>query len=302
MPRLPRFKRSPNVLPIRLTSRDRQILRQVHRHRFLRSSHITSLLPGSRQQTLRRLQLLYHHGYLERPRCQIDYYHQGGSHVIAYGLGNKGAWFLKREFSLPYQRFGWLAKQTVQRVFLEHALMVSDVMVAVELACRNRPRVRLLSTNDMPDGTKSRREPFQWKVDIGRGRICGVVPDHVFGLEFPNKSKGWNQIWFCLEADRGTTPITRSNPDQSSIHRKFLAYAATWSQQLHLKHFDWPRFRVLTVTTSPERREAMRAACRSLKRGQGLFLFCEAGELAKAGSILDLQWSTCGDGKESLLD
>jgi hypothetical protein len=44
---------------------------------------------------LRRLQRLFQHGYLERPRCQIDYY-QSGSRRIACGLGNKGAAWLKR--------------------------------------------------------------------------------------------------------------------------------------------------------------------------------------------------------------
>jgi hypothetical protein len=41
------------------------------------------------------LQFLYHDGYLERPRIQIEYYHRGGSRHIVYGLGNKGAAFLR---------------------------------------------------------------------------------------------------------------------------------------------------------------------------------------------------------------
>ena len=72
--RLPRFRRAPGVPRIELTERDREILQQVHRHRFLRSSHLGQLVPGGRKHLLRRLQLLYHHGYLERPRAQIDYY------------------------------------------------------------------------------------------------------------------------------------------------------------------------------------------------------------------------------------
>jgi len=66
--RFPRFKRSPAVNPIRLTERDQDILRHVRRHRFLLSDHIQALVPGSRQQILRRLQRLFHHGYLDRPR------------------------------------------------------------------------------------------------------------------------------------------------------------------------------------------------------------------------------------------
>jgi len=62
--RLPRFKRALIVEQIELTDRDTRIIRQVNRHRFLRSPQIAMLVGGSAQQTLRRLQLLYHHGYL----------------------------------------------------------------------------------------------------------------------------------------------------------------------------------------------------------------------------------------------
>jgi hypothetical protein len=48
---------------MQLTNRDREMVRQVFRHRFLRSSQIAALVGGSKQAVLRRLQLLYHHGY-----------------------------------------------------------------------------------------------------------------------------------------------------------------------------------------------------------------------------------------------
>src|ERR1022692_3204347 len=95
--RLPRFKRTSAVEAMELTERDREIIRLVRRFRFVRSSHICSLIPGSQQQLLRRLKLLYHHGFLERPRAQIDYYQKGGSHHMVYGLGSKGAAFLQRD-------------------------------------------------------------------------------------------------------------------------------------------------------------------------------------------------------------
>ncbi len=70
-PRRPRFRRAEKLPPMRLTPRDEEILRAVFRHRFLRSNQIARIVSGSRQQLLRRLQSLYHHGYLERPRCQL---------------------------------------------------------------------------------------------------------------------------------------------------------------------------------------------------------------------------------------
>jgi len=64
---------------------------------FLRSWQIAALVGGSKQMVLRRLQLLFHHGYLERPRSQIEYYQPGGSHAFVYGLSDRGAELLRSE-------------------------------------------------------------------------------------------------------------------------------------------------------------------------------------------------------------
>ena len=284
MPRLPRFKRSPDIPPLRLTNRDVEILKCFQRHRFLRSDHIVLLSSGSQQQVLRRLQRLFHHGYLERPTCQIDYYHSG-SRRIAYGLDNKGAAWLKRELSLQFHQLDWKQKGRVGRLFLEHALLVSDIMVAVELACRNRKDIRLLSADELQ--IPNMREPFQWKVDIGQRQKIGVIPDRVFGLEFNGA-----QCWYFVEADRGTMPITRGNLDQTSFQRKLLAYEATWSQNLHRSRFGWQRFRVLTVTTSSERVQGIKEACQELAHGHGLFLFMDAAAMAEHADILTIPWQT----------
>src|ERR1035441_9533156 len=134
--RLPRFKRASAIAAIRLTERDREIIRLVHRFRFVRSSHICSLIPGSPQQLLRRLKLLYHHGFLERPRAQIDYYHRGGSRHMVYGLGSKGAPFLRRDLDPGLPRVRWGEKNRVTgRVYLEQTLLVGEPLVAIKLAC-----------------------------------------------------------------------------------------------------------------------------------------------------------------------
>ena len=275
---------------MRLTQRDREILSHVHRHRFLRSGHVTALVGGSRQHTLRRLQLLYHHGYLERPRCQIDYYHRAGSRPIAYGLGNKGAGLLKRELTLPFHRVDWPRKNRVERLFLEHALIVSDFMVALETACRHRRDVRLLSEDDMnpPDEAIATRTPFQWRVNIGHGLQCGVIPDRVFGLETADGKR----TWYVLEADRGTMPVTRRDLEKSSIRRKLIAYEATWKQNLHRTRFGWQRLRVLTITTDAVRLHSIQSVCRELKRGRGLFLFAHLQRLTTQVNILQFNWET----------
>jgi hypothetical protein len=235
--------------------------------------------------------LLYHHGYLERPRCQIDYYHRGGSRSIAYGIGNKGAGLLKRELSLPFNRLDWPRKNRVERYFLEHALLVSDFVVALELACRRRSDIRMLTEDDLtlPDESAAGRNPFRWRVSVPGGLTCTVIPDRVFGLDLANGSR----TWFVLEADRATMPVTRSNLEKSSFRRKMLAYQTTWVQNLHRTFLGWQRFRVLTVTTNPARLATMQKACRALRRGQGLFLFMDSTSLRDQLDIFPLPWQTC---------
>jgi hypothetical protein len=294
--RLPRFKRVIPVVPIDLTARDRDIIRLVHRHRFLRSHQIVALLDGSQQQLLRRLKLLYHQGYLERPRAQLDYYHQGGSRHIVYGLGNKGGKLMKEEFGIAVRPDSWGEKnRAVGRMFLEHALLVSDVMVALELACRRDGRIRLIRSDEMVS------EPVRWKVKLEGGRKLGVVPDRAFALEYLNPVGRMERAYFFLEADRGTMPVVRQSLSQSSFQRKLLAYEATWTQNLHQTRFGIHRFRVLCVTKSAARVKSLVEACSKLKRGHGLFLFadhsilenilfgqCQTGRPGEKTAILDL--------------
>src|SRR6266513_33215 len=143
--RLPRFKRSASIPPFRLTDRDLDVLRQVQRHRFLRSSHLVALVGGSRQQLLRRLQYLFHHGYLDRPRAQLEYFHQGGSQSIVYGLADEGAGLLAKRH--PPAR-------NIERLFLEHALLVSDAVVAIQVSCRKRSYLRLVEPDEFPRADK----------------------------------------------------------------------------------------------------------------------------------------------------
>lgn len=294
-PRLPRFKRALRAAAFTITERDREIIRLVHKHRFLRSNHIASLLAQSPQSVLRRLQLLYHHGFLERPRSQLDYYHSGGgSRHIIYGLGNRGAALLREENggSFPSPRSGE-QNRAVGRIFLEHAVMVSDVMVALELACRLRGTVRLLQGDQLPRRTGSdEKKPFRWGVNICTQIRLGVVPDRVCALYSEDHEAERNPAFFFLEADRGTMPVKRKSLAQTSFLRKLLAYQATWQQDIHKKEFGIHRFRVLTVTGSAERARSLVEACSELRSGHGLFLFTDIKTFQAEPDLLNLTWQT----------
>jgi hypothetical protein len=226
------------------------------------------------------LQLLFHHGYIERPRAQIQFYERGGSKSIAYGLGNKGGVLLRRESGITVDSDSWSEKNhAIGRVFLEHALLVSDVMVALELACRKHGGVRLLYEDALDQPIQ--KHPLHWRVTIAGGTKLGVIPDRVFALEYTDQAGQVQRAYFFLEADRGTMPVVREGLAQTSFYRKLLAYEATWTNKVHQRHLGIPRFRVLTVTTSAKRVTSLLAACSQLKRGHGLFLFADQSVLKK---------------------
>jgi hypothetical protein len=293
--RRPRFERAP-VCPMILTPRDLAILRDVHRHRLLRSTHLVALTGGSRQTTLRRLQLLFHHGYLDRPAMQLDWYARG-SEPLVYALGNRGAELLETEGVVRRGGIRWDTKnRNVSRVFLHHTLAVAEFMVAFEVACRSREGVRFIPPEEVlagaPEATRRLRLPFRWQVEIrhdGKPHRLGVEPDKVFGLRFEDKPEGRNRAFFFLEADRGTMPVTRKGLAQTSFLRKLLAYQGTWRRGLHQAHLGIPNFRVLTMTTNRERVEHLIGACQSLSGGSRLFLFADRKSLGR-GDILTHEW------------
>lgn len=263
--RRPRFKRTADIPAMVLTERDRALIDYVNQHRFVRSTHLFSLVSGSRQQLLRRLQRLYHHGYLERPPAQITYY-RAGSEPIVYGLGIKGMSMMQsRDNGTGRRLYASGSDRAVTRFFIEHALAVTDAMVTLELACRKHGAAFI-----RVDSHRS----IKWKVsipDAGLNTNVGIVPDSIFGIKTAAEIN-----WFCLEADRGTMPITRARLNQTSFSRKIMAYYETWKQKLLQDSFS--RFRVLTVTTNTTHAENLIEATQRLTKGKGagLFLFSDA--------------------------
>jgi hypothetical protein len=295
-PRLPRFERSPGIAAFQLTERDKEILRLVYRHRFLRSSHICALISGSTQQLLRRLKLLYHHAYLSRPRTQIDYYHHGGTSQMVYCLGRYGSSLLKAELGDMFRSVPWdKDNNSDKRVFLKHALLVSDIMVSIERACRARGICLLLE----PELAKGNR-PFRWRINV-EGQRLSVAPDRVFALDFAEPGGNIRRSFFFLEADRGTMPVIRKTLSQTSLYRKVLAYKTTWSQLIHQKNFGFPRFRVLTVTTNAVRVNSLVDACAKLNSGRGLFLFTDRTILNNPLNIFTHVWQTGKTGQPGTL-
>jgi DNA-binding Lrp family transcriptional regulator len=285
--RRPRFRRASEPPAFRLTEDDVAIVRLLARHRFLRSTHIASLVGRSLDRTNYRLNRLFHAGYVDRPRAQLDYYPTAGSAPIAYALADGGARLLIQRDGVDFANVEWSRKNhNVGRPFIEHQLETVDFYVALQQACSQHRDVRLIQPDQLvgsfPDQSFSGRNPFALHVKISQGGIVheiGVVPDLAFGLLFPDGSRRC----FVVEVDRGTMPITRRDIRQTSLERKMRGYLTAHAAKQHERRFGWKTFRVLTVTTDEYRARSTVETLRQIRvahsPGPSLFLFAPRSEL-----------------------
>lgn len=295
--RRPRFRRAAAPPPFRLTDHDVAIVRLLARHRFLRSTHIAALVGRSLNRTNDRLSRLFHAGYVDRPRAQLDYYPTAGSAPMVYALADRGARLLIERDGIAFANVEWSRKnRSAGRPFIEHQLAVMDFYVSLQSAAERRDDVRLIHADEMlaafPDQSLTERNAFALRVRIkhrGRAHEIGVVPDLVFGLRLRDGSRRN----FMVEIDRGTMPVTRRDITKTSIARKIQAYLAAYSTKQHERQFGWRGFRVLFVTSDQHRLRSMQKTAQHLignaKSSTALFLFTIGTESCDAA--LDGPWT-----------
>ncbi len=301
-PRRPHFRRE-RPPPVRLTEDDLAILRHVAKHRFVRSTHLVRLMARPPKKIVERLGALYHTGHLDRPRAQLDYYATAGSSPMVYGLGNRGAQVLAELDGVAAAKVDWTDKnRDAGRVFIEHTLLIAEVMIAFEVAVRQRSDVTVMEPKEIlaraPEVTQRSANPWKWQVSVASAGVThslAHVPDKMFGLDLTVARK---RVYFVLEADRATMPVQRNNLNQTSVQRKFLAYFQAYRAGVHKDRYGIGNFRVLTVTTSPQRIATMVEAVKTLSGGSGsnLFLFADAAALSTASDVLSFEW-TSGKGE-----
>jgi hypothetical protein len=291
--RRPRYRRASEPPAFRLTDDDVAIVRLLARHRFLRSSHLAALVDRSRDRTNDRLARLFHAGYLDRPRAQLDYYPDTGSAPMVYALADRGARLLIERDGIDFANVEWSRKnREAGRPFIAHQLEIMDFYVALQLAVRHRSDVRLIHAEEMvssfPDHSFAERNPFALRTKVhhcGRIHDIGIIPDLVFGLTFGDGSRRC----FMVEIDRGTMPVVRTDIMQTSFERKMRAYLSAHAAKQHERRFGWKTFRVLTVTTDEHRLSSMTDALRAIRipnsPGPALFLFACRSELTVDSSI-----------------
>lgn len=298
--RRPRFRRAPEPPAFRVTDDDMIIIRLLARHRFLRSTHIAALVGRSLDRTNDRLSRLFHTGYIDRPRAQLDYYPTSGSAPMVYALADLGARLLTHRDGITFANIECSRKnREAGRPFIEHQLEIVDFQVALERAARDRTDIRLIHSDELiaafPEKTRNMRNPLLLRVSVSHNGNTYDI-DLVFGLQFPDGSRRC----FMVEIDRGTMPISRADLKQTSFERKIRGYLTAHAAKQHLISYGWKTFRVLTVTTDQQRARTMQETLRQLhipnSPGHSLFFFATRSAL-RASDPLAHSWHD-GNGRE----
>lgn len=279
-----------------ITERDVALVHHVARHRFLRSTHLSELAEAPHKKICDRLTALFHAGYLDRPRAQLERYREGGgSAPMVYALGPRGVRLLNERLDAGIADVDWARKNELAgRQFILHTLAIADVRVALQRAIRARPGFELIEPEQLiamaPRETQRRERPWLWRPTVRHGDAAveiGVEPDHAFAIQYPD---GRFRA-YLVECDRGTMPVDRTSLQQTSLRRKILAYTAARRGDLHRRDFGWKAFRVLLVTTNRQRADNVLAMVRSAvhEHGRGLFLLADKPSLA-GSDIVSYAW------------
>lgn len=273
--RRPRYRRVDAAeLPLQLQPQDRELLRWVYECRFLTSRHLQGVDPRHDQFVLRRLQRLFHHGYLCRIRTRTQH-----NAVFTYALGNRGAEEL-RLYGVDVPKVDWDKKNTEvkDQYFVAHELMVADFRVMLHLALTGR--------QDLALATTSPGKILQYTDDAGKPRK--IEPDWSFTL-----IEGDDELDFFLEADRSTMT-------DGDYLTKLRAYWLFWKQEeqnaaqgLEARN----AFRVLTICKTEARARNLRIIARHAddgKKGSDMFWFTHSARygIEEPACLLKAIWQT----------
>ena len=269
MGRRSRFARSPTGKQIFLTDRDTAILRWLYRYRYLRATRLAAFIqPKSEKRFIERLGDLYHEtGLVDRPPAQWRRFDARYQPII-YELSAKGMHYLAGQGELP-DRAVTFAKdgQHGAAPHFDHAMMIVDALVAVELATRKETSQRFVPVDEilarMPAATtKTAKHPLAISVTIKpNGHLPAVktpftthlVPDALFGIEHViNGEKLYR--FYALECEN-RSPQSRYTAKLSSLALKQAAYEALIQSRRYREVWRIPclELRVVKPNTQKQR-------------------------------------------------
>lgn len=260
------------------TERDRQIVAAVSTHRALTTDQLALLFWGHEKASSRcryRLRLLAENGYLERAEQPVTL--AAGRRPLVYFLNKKGVAVAAEERGIGVSDIDWkLRHNDVKWPFLDHLLATNDIRVRFEVSAPKAGFTLLEWVDDKSLASISIRDTFRVRRPSGRVETMAVGPDGYVSLLSPD---GTTRHRAFVEADRGTVPLTR-------WAKKVEAYRAYFQSDVFASRYQASKpFRVLTVTTGPDRLENMLATTLA-SGGATWFWFSTFSTLRASGTPL----------------
>lgn len=247
---------------MRLNERDLAIVDAVHRHRVLSTAQIAQLFfPSSytgdvSSNCRRRLRGLVEAGFLHRDEQEQK--RTAGRLPYLFMLTEPGVQLLMEELGLEREDIDWRPDYNdVRWPFLRHQLAINDALVAFKLATE-AIGWRL---QQWTDDRILRKQHIDRVYVPEHGREVAVVPDAFFRLESPDASVG---MCFFLEIDRATMTVAGASQRTRSWQDRIRAYQTFIGSDAMRDRYGTRRVRVLTITTTEQRLNALKIATESV--------------------------------------
>jgi protein involved in plasmid replication-relaxation len=216
----------------------------------------------------------------------------------AYYLTRKGWELVCDESGLPPELLGSYKEIKVEAAWapqMYHRLRTIDLLIALEVAVRNRPHLAIIQTfleyRRMKRGSQIQSETTDY-VDAVESGENKIIPDAAFILENTNtKRRGL----FFVEMDMATERIISSSAymTQTTLHRKFSQYDRYLKSFRYAKTYqefgEFRSFTMLFVTIQEARIENLRRELSDLSEDLGRYYRLTTFEEAM-GDFLGAIW------------
>lgn len=256
-----RFRRSPTGKRVFLGDRDTEILRWLYRYRYLRATHLVALLcPKSEKRFIERLGDLYHEtGLINRPEQQwrrFDARYQ----PLVYELSANGLRYLEEQGEMPSRAVTFTKGHRGQTPHFDHAMMIVDTMVEVELDSSRRrgrrfvPVEEILARKPALKGDVAKHplavpvaiKPNAHLPSLKSNLKTQVIPDALYGIGHHQPDGEWLYRFYALECER-TSPRRRSTVKLSSLALKQAAYQELISSRAFKAYWGIPNLELRVV-------------------------------------------------------
>ncbi|MCG3267136.1 replication-relaxation family protein [Yoonia sp. I 8.24] len=239
-----------------MTERDRDILRWLHRYRYLRQDHLIRILsPKSPKRFIERLGDLFHEtGFINRPQIQAPLFDARATPML-YEISPKGTRYLDELGQLPSRAvtFSTRRRNSFSPQFL-HTMMIIDTLLDTELESIATPHRTFMPVDDIlaraPETTRNARNPLALPIRIN-GQASKIIPDALYGIAHTEQTPtGYRFI--ALECER-TSPRHRNTGTASSTSKKQIAYAELQRTKAFTSLWGIPNLELRVVTSEKDR-------------------------------------------------